>query len=424
MISTKINPAMKNIRLTTVKLLILVLSAIVLSCEKNSEDPPVITNVRYTDPVMADIKLDTSNGAALGRWVVIQGSHFATTQMIYFNGVEASFNPTHVTDNNIVVQVPENTPNLATHPDSLVIDETRVATSYGEATYGLRILPPPPTVDIISNEFANEGDRITLWGRYFYYVENVIFPGGIPGTDIAISADAKTLQVTVPANVTESGELTVRSQSGDSFSGIRSRFNDTTGIFIDCEDPGIQANPAGVQFYDETQYPVIKNCRGMYMFAFALNVVPASWWVVETALETNADSSFYSRLTYPDYPDQTPVEKLELRFEANVKFDWASGFYEMAFLQDAGWTEAYRIFWQPWSWFPEATLQTDGWRTFAIPIGNFTVDAAGETAPLVYSDIKGEPFNINFKNPMPEQGAVTIPILQMAFDNFRIVMIP
>lgn len=394
-----------------------------MSCQDDDPEPPKITNIRLLDPDYANESLAS---APLGTWIVIQGENLSSAMYVYFNGYQAEFNPTLVTNNNIVIVIPDETPTLATDPVAAT-DSVVVITKYGTAVSSLLILPPPPIVDSISNEFAHTGEAITLWGRYFFFMEDVIFPGGISGLNIEAAQSGKLCKVTVPDGITTGGPIIPVSESGTGSIGIRGRFNDTTGMLINFEDQSIQCNGSNMQFLDGILYPDIPTVRGTYLLSFAMGVSPSSFWIPETVLETNCNPDVYtSKLTWPDYPLNTPARDLELRFEVYSRDPWTSGFMEMAFLVDGAWDKAHRYNFQPWNGAPGNIFDSynieKGWRTFAIPITSFvyTKSATELIKPLSYGDIYQEPFNYNFKNPT--EGSM-IDFLNVAFDNFRIVKI-
>lgn len=393
-------------------ILLLIAAGIMLtvSCDKNEPGTPEITNVRPIDPEQADVSLSYS---ILGSWLVIQGSGFSTLSKVYFNDYEAYFKPALVTDNNIVIMVPDETPTAATYPDSLITNTIEVVTLYGSDTYDFSIYTPPPVFQSISNEFANAGDTITLGGKYFYFIDTVYFPGNITSPYIKTGTSGTWCDVEVPEGVTEAGDIIVISKAGSATLSGRTKFNDTTGMLIDFEDPTIQDNPDGAKFGDNNDNPFIPSCRGNYMYTFVIGINPGTYWLLPTVLETHATYS----LEWPDYPGNTPINSLELRFEAYVYSVWNSGFYEFGV---SDWQ--YRYFWQPWGTMDDRTDFTTEWHTFVVALSEFSVDGSGEVTPLTYGELKGGMFNMNFKNQSPEAGGLFIPMLNMAFDNFRIIL--
>jgi hypothetical protein len=156
----------------TLSSLALVISLFMASCSKEEVvGMPVIKSVRLTDPATAGQSLTSTT---LGKGLVIEGTNLGTTKRVYLNDFEYVINPVYATDNNIVLVIDDKTPTVATDPK--VTNKIRVVTAGGEASYDFTILPPTPIIDSLSNEFANVGDKITLYGSYFFFIDKVVFP--------------------------------------------------------------------------------------------------------------------------------------------------------------------------------------------------------------------------------------------------------
>jgi hypothetical protein len=402
------------------------------SCKKD-EAGPSISKVRPISPALAG---DTITAAANATWIVIQGSNFATLKHIYINGYDNPFTTTYVTDNNIVVKIADGVPNLATNPDS-AFNTLTLVTRYGQCTITFTTLPPAPVIDSISNEFANEGDVITLYGKYFYssMVDSVIFPGSVKATVFTATDNGLTLSVTVP-KVTSSGAISVHSASGYSSISSRGRglFQDTVGIFLPFEDNNTinsliaYSSGGGVTETNYASTAQIPDCRGNYGYAFYASIDIGNAYAQPFGSDTHA-----SMLTYTSSIDlTTPADSLEVRFEVYVKSPWlGNGIYEMAFLHldlDAttgaslgtySWTDAYRYYFRPW--FNSST----SWVTFSLPLSSFKMDANSSNegaTPSTYADVKGHAFDFDFKNASADAGGLVFN-LNLAFDNFRIVKI-
>jgi hypothetical protein len=223
------------IKITWVVALVVTL---LMSCDDNEDGNPVITNVRLTNPATAGMALEA---APLGASIVIQGSNLGKVRELYLNDYEVDVNPAYVTNSNIVATIPDEVPTVATNPN--VTNTLRVVTESGFAvTFPFETLPPPAVIESVSNEMAKEGEEITLRGKYFFFVLNVIFPGDVEGTGISTAPDGSWLKVTVPAGVDpEGGHIFVTSESGTSAQSKRSQFGNSTGIFMNFDN----LNPFG-----------------------------------------------------------------------------------------------------------------------------------------------------------------------------------
>lgn len=396
----------------------------VSSCE-DEDNMPVITNVRLLDPDFADISQESST---LGTWIVIQGKNLKPITAILFNYYPAEFNPALFSNSNLVVQISDETPTGATHADSLVPDKIHVVTPAGIAEYDFATYPPPPIVSKISNEFEKAGNTIILSGRYYYFIDSIVFPGGVQASTFAAASDGNSCEVTVPDGITEGGSIKVYSKSGLNTYENNPTFNDTSMVFASFSDPLQQGTTEDAQVTNETLNPPIPNCVGNYLNVLKFTITMGTYWIPETALETHIGGA-YQRLTYSDsIPITTPASQLVLRFEIYTKRPWYSGEYEMAFLpNDVDWKDAYRFYWSPWEEEEDGEYTSDGWKTISLPLSEFKVTEPTNVAqdkPLgFYGDIMDHAFNINFKNNTEEAGHQPIDRLHLAFDNFRIIKI-
>jgi hypothetical protein len=68
------------------------------------------------------------------------------------------------------------------------------------------------------------GETLTLYGKYFYFIKDVTFPGGVKGTNATASPDGLSLTVTVPAGFDPTkGDVIVTSESGKSAGNARTK---------------------------------------------------------------------------------------------------------------------------------------------------------------------------------------------------------
>src|SRR5688572_14765236 len=94
-------------------LMMIAVSASFISCSDDESPAPVITNVRLTDPATRGIALTE---APLGAVLVIQGRNLGQVTKLLMNDYEIRLIPTLVTNTNIVVQIVDQVPTLATNP--------------------------------------------------------------------------------------------------------------------------------------------------------------------------------------------------------------------------------------------------------------------------------------------------------------------
>ncbi len=390
--------------------MVLIINGLFISCDRENTDPPVITNIRLIDPEMADVEIQ---GAGLESWVVIQGSGFTTTQEIYFNEFEAVFNPTYVSENNIVVQIPAGAPNIGT--DSLAPNTVRVVTRYGEDSYSNFIVyAPPAEIFTMTNEFALAGDTIVLTGRYFFAVDSVIFPGEFPGEVLATSSDGGECTVIVPEGASNPGPIRVVTLGGTSESGY---FRDTVSVMINDFD--------ALNFLDWGRQPVtpaqatLPVISGNYFGATAENVGTGNWWVDPTAMP----------LAIGSLPDEIEggslAENLYLKFEMNITGIWNSGFYKLEFAEtdaEGNWLQSYSYYLQEWGTSADDRIDfsTHGkWITYKISLSEWTQN---DVPMSIWSDMADyNRIQWVFVNPWAPPESIEIDYIYFAFDNIRVL---
>lgn len=145
---------------------------------------------------------------------VIRGKNFSSLKHIYFNDYESYFNPTLVTDTNIIVSINENT------PYSNVSNKLKLVTGVGTVEYDFVIAPPAPVFNGFQPVNTADGTNITIKGNYFVNPEVKV--GDASAT--IVSSDLTHIVATLPAGSqgkkvsvsTLSGTATYNSQVGTS----------------------------------------------------------------------------------------------------------------------------------------------------------------------------------------------------------------
>jgi Surface glycan-binding protein B xyloglucan binding domain len=301
---------------------------IFFACKKDNSGkaggPPTISRIRLTAPTTKDSSLKQAN---LGATLAIVGNNFLGAQSVSFNGYTVTVNPVYVTNTDLVITVPDSVPTVATNPN--VPNQIKVTTPLGTATYSFVILPPPPIVIQISNEFATPGQTITLYGKYFFFVDTVLFPGNVGvGSGITTSSDGSSLTVKIPAGVANGGNIQVKSHSGWSTVGRETQFYDHSGngIVVNWDNQnswgGILnfgwgvANSQIVSTYTGIT-PIDNN------FAVVSMAIPANWgWSNSKVVDVdNYDGSINNGSPFPAtpaaiYDANLPLADFDIKFEA------------------------------------------------------------------------------------------------------------
>lgn len=208
--------------------------ALLSSCRDNEDTgaAPVIERVRFTDPATAD---SSFTKATLGSNLAIVGKNLSTAQYVLLNNYKIAVNPVFATDNYLLIPVLDSVPTVAQDPN--VPNELTVVNRYGQATFKFQVLPPAPVLEQVGNQFVRAGETVTLFGKYFFFVEEVTFPGGVTVTDFTTNANGTALTVKVPEGFDPTkGDIIVTTQSGASMPGRTSRFYSGEGIVSNFDD--------------------------------------------------------------------------------------------------------------------------------------------------------------------------------------------
>lgn len=188
---------MKNFKISGIGLLLVWLSFFSLSScndDDNAADPfapPMITSVSASaDEDGNPLPLEPTELGFANNVYIIHGSGFTSVQKIYFNETDTFFNPTMVTDTDIVVTIDIDTPyNNST-------DELKVVTKNGTAVFHFQIAPPAPLLGSFNPINANAGETITIYGDFF--LNPTVTIGGVEAN--IISSSINEIQVEVPAD--------------------------------------------------------------------------------------------------------------------------------------------------------------------------------------------------------------------------------
>ncbi|MEO7766505.1 MAG: glycan-binding surface protein [Ferruginibacter sp.] len=397
----------------TNKILILLLISgcflTMLSCKKdNNTAQPAITQIRAIAPAPNDSILKK---AGPGEWVVIQGTNLADASQIFFNGYPASFNSALFAGNNLVVLIPADMPFATLAAADL--NTVKVITPGGTVVYQFPIVPPPPVVATMSNEYAVAGTRVSITGNNFFYIDKVIFPGGIAATtNIVSNSTGTSLDVTIPAGVNTGGTIQVVNRYGTGTSVLL--FNDfTTGVLHNYDNVSNYDWGAG-NSNNSGNYPGNRGYYGV-MTASGVSAGDFGWWNGNRPI--NLKSAQWVAAT----DLSKPLGNYAVKFEINVIKPWKNG--SLFIMKDYNWTYVARY--EPWQKMDGtvADFTTTGWQTVTIPLDIFKTKAnnqdgtgvpAASMSALLGSGSGG--FNMFFVNP----GTTAVADFEAAVDNIRV----
>ena len=394
--------------------LLVACSLLQVACKKeNSAATPSITGIRALTP-------DSSIQAAFpGQIVVIQGANLASAVAISFNGFSSSFNSALFSNNNLVVRIP------AIGWDSIPdgkLNTVEVQTPGGTATYKFNINAPAPIITAVSNENALAGETITITGSAFYGVTNVIFPGGIQGTNI-VSTGTSQISVTVPSGITTSDSLRVTGTYGTGASNFifDNYLSPGTGFLANFDDGSAHFGWqwwGGIKEDDASAYP---NSTGNYIRIHpsgAINAGDGSWYADNRAVMVDASTPWVSSSNLSD-----PIGNYALKFEIYVKIPWANGSLMIAPNGNFNYLARYA----PWETSGSGSFVTTGWQTVTIPLTGFlsgsgSYDPSGKPSPNI-AGLTGGGNSASIQIMLYNDSKTTLAAFDAAIDNVRIVKV-
>ncbi|PMD86830.1 hypothetical protein BWI97_26110 [Siphonobacter sp. BAB-5405] len=178
---------------------VLLMSALFFSCERDNSEPLSIHSVWTNDYNVANEQI---TGSLLDKWVRLEGSGFTGLRKLYCNGKEVGFNPVHVSENYIVFRIPTELPTGSDVTDEQVRNTIQAVTTKGSVVYKdfiFRDATKIPRIDAVSCTMPFAGDAVTITGINLSKAKEVFFPGDVK---VAIkSVSATEIVVETPANV-------------------------------------------------------------------------------------------------------------------------------------------------------------------------------------------------------------------------------
>ena len=379
-------------------------------------------------PFISALSLDST-----GTVLTITGGNFVGVSKITFPvpGNDTALSYTVDTSHTqIIAHIPPGSPN----PDSV-----RVYCTFGVASFPY---PPPGTIASVNNENAAAGTTLIINGTNFLGTTSVLFPGGIPGTNLQVTVNQIT--VTVPSGITTGDTLRVVSPGGASPSpfvfdnwmspspGFQANFDGTSGGPYSPPSPSVNpyygwdqgqqwipiyVAPGGAGLANPTGGYVIINPQGAY--------APGEAWYND-----NSSVTTDSGKTWTANPSTDPIGNYALKFECNIQ-NWNAGAIWIGNLIPAtNYNWIYCANFEPWKTAPGGTWSTNGWVTVTIPLTSFLTSLYSlyqttGTAATKISQIMGGNGHGMLMFVYANDGTTNIPggTFKMGIDNVRIVPI-
>lgn len=377
------------------------------ACKKEvTERAPVITNVRNYAASPADTLV---NSITTGQWVVLIGHNLKDAVQISFNGIPATISSVMFSDTSATVLVPAVIPFPSVPAESL--NTIRYITRQGTTTFTFGIVAPPPTISSISNENANEGDSVYIYGLNLFFINELTF-AGTSITDYVTAADGTAIGFVLPA-LSQSGPVVIATKSGT----VSTAFNvndPTTGVLCDFDNINTFSWGTGTD-NSSVNFP---GNRGYYA-VLSNDILPAgdgNWWNSQRSINTN-DVQWV-----PVDSLSLPIDQYAFKFEINVPDAWSgTSIYVVK-----GYAFDYMARYEPWQGANATVIPftTKGWHTVTIPLSTFRANDGKGTAAASLTTLLGSSgngaVNIQTKNFSASPSASG---LQAAIDNIRVVKI-
>ncbi|WP_143306527.1 glycan-binding surface protein [Chitinophaga vietnamensis] len=377
------------------------------ACKKDGDGGgPLITHVRNYAATPGDTLLTS---VLPGQWVVLCGHHLQGALAVTFNGVPASIKSVMFSDTSAVMQVPAVIPFPSISADNMNV--IRYVTSRGTTTFKFSIVAPPPVITGVSNENANAGDSVYIYGTNFFFTQQVMFAGQ-QINNFTAAGDGASIGFILP-QLSHSGKVTVITKSGADSTAYN--VNDlSTGMLCNFDDInpfswGTNLENTGTDFPgNKGNYAVLKND--------VLAGGDGSWWNNQRSINTNEVQ------WVPRDSLQAPLDRYALKFEINVPSAWnGTTLYVVR-----NYSRDYMARYEPWqsATGTAANYVTKGWRTVTIPFSSFrSNDGKGVSAAdltTLLTNTGAGPVNIQTAN---FSASPTATGFYAAIDNIRVVKI-
>ncbi len=402
-----------------------------------------ISGVQYqnADSVDANGNPIVPDTLSPGDRIAIQGSNMNSVANVYFLGYEADFNSALASENYLIATIPGDLPFGELTPAEVEGDslpEIQVTNNASEARYDeAPVRPPAPELASMSNEYADPGEQVTVFGNFLYLAQSVTLPDGttIPSEEIDATPDGGEATFTIPSSAApQAGPITFTTASGTANSGLAFRYRESRGMLLNFDD---QSNWAGWGATVATSADSDFGSGAEGSFAILggqgeIAVGDNSWYNGSQAINLSNQE-----WVAPENLNESP-ENFAVKFELNIQEEWNTGniiihIHETTENYQSGY--GYRV--QPWRQ-SDGSVQAvswQGWRTFTVPLSEFTDgygDPEGSAVPdlttLLGEDGSAGPGGPD-NNPSSFRlnnigGNAPIPASQaFAVDNIRVVRI-
>jgi len=352
--------------------------------------------------------------ANAGDSVYIYGANLVLVQKFSYGGTSITSFKSNLIGTSLGFLMPATTPT----------DQVLVTTKRGSAVFKI---VATPTITAISNENANPGDSVHIYGTYLKNIQTLTFAGTVIKS-YKSSSTGNSVGFVLPA-LTQSGLVSVTTQFGTANTVYN--VNDiATGAISNWEWSGV----FNWQWYGGASLYSGTNGGGWPPYNPDFPGNSSQYMVLKTGILAPAEGNTYSNYAIlmngaqwvPTANLADPPSSWAFKFEVSIPQPWNGGTIDV--LSGFG---SYIYRWEPWQVTASTTAPytSKGWVTVTIPLSSFkTTDPTlgdGEGAPISkITDLTGPTGNTactvyihNYSKTATATG------FYGAFDNFRVVKI-
>ncbi len=397
-------------------LLLVVLAVMALTqtgCKKDTSSStgvPVITAIRDYVAHPGDSLISK---VGTGQWVVISGHNLKGALNVYFDGTPAAaFNDVWSSDTSAIAEIPS----VIAFPivPTKQLNTIRYVTTHGETTFSFPIVAPAPQITGISDEAADAGDSVKIYGLSFFFVKSVTY-AGLPVTSFTSSNDGTSISLAVPAGVTNTGGVvSVTTPSGtatttynvhDFVDGVFQNWDTINGYPWGSNTENSSTDfPGNTGYYNViTATNLSANDFGWYNGGRGVNM-NASQWVPTADIDSSLSS--YAVKFEISIPKSTPFTGGSVYVAVNYGFTYIARY-------------------RPWinSAGKITPFSTTGWITVTIPLSTFLTNNGTGTPAASITDLVGASGNNGMNVWYINDGSTPVAAFTMAIDNIRVVKI-
>lgn len=363
--------------------------------------PPNITVFKFVPP------------AVVGKEMQIVGENFYNVLGIVFTDKDSVVTG-EVTDFEV-----NGTFDLITFaiPQGATVDGLGIVVTESGAAAAEYLVNPTPTITGISDDIQMPGATLSIYGKDFTFVNEVIFPGGLKvsiddADNFKINDLATRIDVTVPLEIAESGSVSLGTSFGVEYS-IPGNFFDFSGVFVAFDtvfsdqvgatwEKGTDVDPDGTS-------PPFFGTGDVHRMEF---IADNPWWVDPGTLVLNFNKTGEVGGPVGEWKAaegisaSTPISELALAFNIYTLKPWGTMYWKVRWKN----VEANEYIWQP------QDVPLNKWVTVKLPLTVLNTGAS-TWADIVASGSGGDQIFMQAANIQDDPPVE----MEVYFDNFRII---